>query len=324
MQRRKALIRCIRCLKNSCCVILLIFSNYVSAQKGEVSKNAVIAQHKLLVICQKLFHSTTNISDAEKQKYNTELLQQFEEILNEQNSFNYPFDSLKTEMAILNSPDNKFRIINWNVPKDEGTQEYFGFIQTKFKQVVRKGLFKKEHTEIIQIFPLIDKSEVTKNPENYTSDNKKWYGMLYNKIILKKTKTTNYYTLLAWDGNDKFSSKKIIDVLTFDLNGIPHFGAEVFNMQKKHLKRVIFEYASSCSMSLRFDNKKDSIIFDHLAPTSPQLEGQYQYYCSDMSYDGFGFKKGKWNYGTDVNATNEKDEKDILYNDPHDKGVPIK
>ena len=29
-----------------------------------------------------------------------------------------------------------------------------------------------------------------------------------------------------------------------------------------------------------------------------------------MSYDGFGFKHGKWNYGADLNATNDKDDKD--------------
>ena len=140
--------------------------------------------------------------------------------------------------------------------------------------------------------------------------------MLYYKIILKKTKSKRYYTLLGWDGNDKITRKKIIDVLTLDNNGTPRFGADIFNNQKKYPKRIIFEYSANCNMSLRFSTKKDSIVFDHLAPNSPQLEGQFQYYCNDGSYDGFGFKGGKWNYGMDLNAINEKDEKDKLYIDP--------
>ena len=102
--------------------------------------------------------------------------------------------------------------------------------------------------------------------------------------------------------------------LTFDFNGTPRFGADIFNMQKKYPKRIIFEYSANCSMSLKYNNKKDSIVFDHLSPTSPQLEGQYQYYCNDMSYDGFGFRKGKWNYGMDLNAINDKDEKALKDN----------
>ena len=92
-------------------------------------------------------------------------------------------------------------------------------------------------------------------------------------------------------------------------------------MQKKNPKRVIFEYSASCNMSLKYNSKKDSIIFDHLSPTEPQLEGQFQYYCNDMSYDGFGFKHGRWNYGMDLDATNEKASKDKRYNDPHNSNT---
>ncbi len=272
-------------------------------------------QSTMVSICQKLF---TSENDKTKQELNQELISTFEKALNTPNSFNYEFDSLKKYMAVLKSSDEKFRIINWNVPKNDETQEYFGFIQSKFLEIKKAGLFKKQKTEVIQLFPLIDKSAEIKNPDNAITDNKKWFGMLYYKIILKKTKSKTYYTLLARDMNDKFSQKKIIDVLTFDNNGTPRFGADIFVFQKKYPKRIIFEYSASCTMSLKFSTKKDSIIFDHLAPTQPQLEGQFQYYCSDMSYDGFGFKHGKWNYGTDLNAINEKDEKDKLYHDPHD------
>lgn len=295
---------------------LFLFSLVSVAQTNSDNNKFIVYQDSLKIICSKLFKPDNK--DIINEKLNEQLLATFETALNLPNSFDFPFDSLSIlkYISILVSPDNKFRIINWNVPKNDGTQMYYGFIQEKYEQVIKNGLFKKQRTEIVQLYPLIDKSAETKNPDNAITDNKKWFGMLYYKIILKKTKSKKYYTLLAWDGNDKLTRKKIIDVLTFDNNGTPRFGADIFNMQKKYPKRVIFEYSANCNMSLRFSTKKDSIVFDHLAPNSPQLEGQYQYYCNDGSYDGFGFKNGKWNYGLYINAINDKDEKDKLYIDP--------
>ena len=273
-------------MKKIASLILFLLSLNVIAQENSADRHVLdLYNDTIKIICKKLYSSKTDI---DKKKYNHQLLNTFESALNTANSFDYPFDSLN-DIARLVSPDKKFRIINWNVPYDDGTQEYFGFIQEKYSQKKRKGLFKRETAEIAQLYPLIDKSAEIKNPENTISDNKKWCGMLYYKIIIKKTKSKTYYTLLAWDGNDKLSVKKIIDVLTFDNNGTPHFGADIFIMPKKYPKRVIFEYNASCSMSLKYNSKKDSIVFDHLAPSEPQLEGQFQYYCPDMSYDGFGF-----------------------------------
>ncbi|MES2590474.1 MAG: hypothetical protein V4608_01230 [Bacteroidota bacterium] len=300
-------------MKKSISFILIIVSLCSTAQNQKGEKQILDGySDSLRIICGKIYSSKTDI---DKKKFNQQLLKTFELALNTDFSFTYPFDSL-TDIARLVSPDNTFRIINWNIPYSDGTQEYFGFIQNKHVQVKKKGLFRKERIETLQLYSLIDKSLEIKNPENVITDNKKWFGMLYYKIIPIKTKKQTYYTLLGWDGNDKFTSKKIIDVLTFDDKGLPHFGADIFNIPKKNPKRVIFEYAASCTMSLKYNAKKDSIVFDHLAPEQPQLEGQYQYYCTDMSYDGFGFKRGKWNYGADVSATNEKDNNDKYYNDP--------
>lgn len=305
-------------MKNTLLIIFTFLSFSGFSQSGTEEAVRILKERELKNICTKLFSSKT---DSEKQKYNSELLQKFEAILNEPNSFEkYEFDSLKNDMAVLRSPDNMFRIINWNLEKKDGTYEYYGFIQSKHIEIKKKN-FHKTKTETIQLYPLIDRSPEIKNPENTITDNTKWFGMLYYKIIHTKYKSKNYYTLLAKDENDKFSQKKIIDVLTFDNKGIPHFGADIFNFQKKYPKRVIFEYSAECSMSLKYSSKKDSIIFGHLAPTQTSLEGQFQYYCSDMSFDGFGFKKGKWNYGADVNATNDKDENDKLYHDPHDRST---
>jgi hypothetical protein len=295
---------------------LIFYSLFGFSQSDNEDSARKVKENDLHHISNKIFAAKT---DVDKLKYNKQLLEKFDSLLNEPGSFeHYQFDSLRKDMPILISPDNKFRIITWEIEKSDGTHEYFGFVQSKHTDVKKKG-FRKIKTETVQLFPLIDKSPEIKNPENAISDNKKWFGMLYYSIILTKSKSKDYYTLLGKDNNDKYSQKKIIDVLTFDNTGVPHFGADIFNFQKRYPKRVIFEYSATCSMSLRYNSKKDSIVFGHLAPIEPQLEGQYQYYCSDMSFDGFGFKKGKWNYGTDINAVNEKDEKDKLYGNPRDK-----
>ncbi|HEY0030640.1 MAG TPA: hypothetical protein VGC65_07775 [Bacteroidia bacterium] len=293
------------------------FSQEVTTEM-RIKQAEELTQTKLKPLIKKLFSAKTADEQA---KLNQDLLIIFKEAIEIPNTFDYDFDSLRQDIGILRSPDNKFRIIHWDLPKSDGTFEYYGFIQSKHTEIKKAGLFRKIKTETIQLYPLTDKSSEIKNPENAITDHKKWFGALYSKIILKKSGGKTYYTLLGRDGNDKFSQKKIIEVLTFDANGTPRFGADIFSFNKKYPKRVIFEYSATCSMSLRYSNKKDSIVFGHLAPIEPQLEGQFQYYCSDMSFDGFGFKKGKWNYGADVKAVNEKDEKDKYYNDPHDRST---
>lgn len=295
-------------------VFLLGIFRLAAQEKNSSVKSLNAYQDTLKNICKSLF--TQGISDTEKRAYNKMLLTVFEKALMAEDAYDFPFDSL-TGVARLMPPDKSFRIINWNVPYNDGTQEYFGFIQNKHSVVKKKGLFSKEKTTTIKLHQLIDKSAEIKNPENTISDNKNWFGMWYYAIIPKKAKKKMYYTLLAWDGNDKLSKKKIIDVLTFDDKGIPHFGADIFNVPKKSPKRVIFEYAANCAISLKYNDKRDIIVFDHLAPENPQLAGQFQYYCTDMSYDGFEFKKGKWNYIEDVDITNDKDRNDKYYNDPH-------
>lgn len=307
-------------MKNIFCYLFLFISTTAFSQEVTEEMRLKQVDEITRTKIQPLVKQLYSAKSVEKQnEANTLLLKAFEEAIDLDPNFNYAFDSLNKDIGILVSPDKKFRIVHWNIARADGTFDYSGYIQSWHTTVVKSGSFKKNRRESIRTYQLIDKSAEIKNPDNAILDPGKWYGALYNKIIITKTKSKTYYTLLGWDGNDKFSQKKIIDVITFDYNGMPHFGADIFNFDKKYPKRVIFEYSATCSMSLKYSAKKDSIVFGHLAPTSPQLTGQFQYYCCDMSYDGFGFKKGKWNYGADVKAVNEKDEKDKYYNDPHDK-----
>ena len=303
-------------MKFFCWLALVLFSIPSWAQDDPYTKALDVYNDSLKTIIKNLYASST---DEDKHKYNDQLIVTFNKALKMSGSFSYPFDSI-TDIGILNSPDHMLRIFNWNIPLNDGTHEYYGFLYCKQIQVKKLSMFEKVSTETYKVFPLKDVSKNISTPENYISDNNKWYGMLYYTIIPKRMKNKKTsYTLLGWDGNDKFSKKKIIDVLSFDNKGNPVFGGSIFNTLKGTKKRVVFEYDATCTMSLKYNKDKDSIIFDHLVPTQPQLEGQYQYYCTDFTYDGFGFKNGKWNYGEFIHATNEKNEKDKLYTDPKNK-----
>ena len=246
-------------------------------------------------------------SDQAKQNANEQFKTLLEEALVQRNSFDYPFDSLIT-VARLVSPDNKLRIFNWNLPYPDGTYEYFGFIQINSKK-----------NKPYIIYPLIDKSDDIKKPETEILDDENWYGAHYYKLFLEKRGGKRYYMLLGWDGNNIRSTKKIIEVLTFDSWGKPIFGKEIFYFdddKKKKPARIIFEYTNEATISLKYEkqfvdsgkHKKWMIVFDRIFPLAPNLEGQYEFYVPETNiFDAFIFRKGKWTFIEDVDARNPKE-----------------
>ena len=246
-------------------------------------------------------------SDTEKKEVNANILTQFAVALKTDGSFLYPFDSLKF-VNILASPDGRLRIYNWNIGYDDGAHEYFGFIQY---------LQKPENKYLI--FPLTDKSATIEKPEKTILNHDNWYGAFYYQLVEKKGDHT-YYTLLGWDGNDDYSTKRLVDVLYFDNNN-PVFGAAIFTNGAATANRVIFEHSKKSTMFLKYLPERDEIVFDHLSPPSPFYDGQYAYYGPDFSYDAFAFVNGKWAYKPDIDFKNlkkeqkrsDKPEKGLIY-----------
>lgn len=253
-----------------------------------------------LVFLQKKLYNEKN--DSISAKWNLKFIQLWEEVLSNQASFSYPFDSL-IEIGRLYSPDNSFRIIHWNLEFENGTHGYYGFIQS----------YNKKNKQF-ELFKLNDFSDEIKYPETFIGNHNKWMGMLYYKII----PCNKYYLLLGLDLNDKLSRKKIIDVLSFKENGDPQFGKSVFKFPKKDPKRLQFEYSSDLVMTLKYLEEKQLIVFDHLAPREKFLEGQFQFYGPDFSYDGLQYQKGKWKYIEDLDVKNFKNKKDDLWVAPKD------
>jgi hypothetical protein len=197
-------------------------------------------EDSLVVLSETIFQGKT---DAEKYHANELFINLFSDALSLNNSFKYPFDSLKL-IKILVAPDRKFRIMTWMIAREEGTYEYFGFIQS----------FSRRKDDY-EVYPLTDLSEQMEAPETKVLDHKNWYGAVYYEIILTRDGNSRYYTLLGWDGNNPLIRRKIIEVITLRSNGMPRFGQSLFRYNQSNLKRIIFEYSSLATMNLRYEEQ---------------------------------------------------------------------
>ena len=233
---------------------------------------------------------------------NNNFFQKFRSVLSLHGSYKYPFDSLK-DISHLKSDDNRIRITSWNIPINNGSYRYFGFLETAGGE----------------LFPLLGKSSEIQGWQNLKLPAEKWYGAVYFKIIKVSYSKTDYYTLLGWDGHDAVSNYKLIDVLTLDVKGNPSFGSPVFKTAEGVKNRVIIEYAEKANALLRYDyqtqliprgktfKKKKTwmIVTDRLIPMDPSMKGIRKYYVpAGDTYDAFIFRDGFWTLVEDVEVTN--------------------
>lgn len=210
------------------------------------------------------------------------------------NSFEYPYDSL-TMIARIIPDDKSFRIFNWQLPVDDGTCRFYAIMQSyNYK------------TKSYALYELIDGTEKIKIPQEEKLPYNKWYGAHYYKILTHKSRGKKYYTILGWKGNSGLTQKKVIDAFTISQSGEPFFGCAIFKAGKKTAKRIVFEYSTEVSMSLKYDEKNRVIVYDHLSPKEPELKGQYQFYGPDFSHDALEFKNGKWIKIEDFDARNSE------------------
>jgi hypothetical protein len=202
-------------------------------------------------------------------------------------SFNYPFDSLTT-ISRLYSPDSLFRIFTWQVSRDADLHRRHGAIQMR----TADGSLK--------LFPLIDRSIVIQNQEDTVTNNEWWIGAIYYKVIKKVYNNKNYYTLFGYDENSIRSTKKRIEVLTFDEKGSPVFGGKYFTFEKDTINKPVqsrytIEYKKNGNGRILYDDELDIIIYDHLISESNEPAKKFTY-IPDGDYEGFKWVNGKWQH----------------------------
>lgn len=207
-------------------------------------------------------------------------------VLRTPHSFYYPFDSLETVSRIY-APDSTFRIFSWQFTRDENTYRQRGAIQMRTED------------GSLKLFPLIDMSDFTTAPQDSVRTPQNWIGSIYYGMIMKTHNNKKYYTLLGYDDNNRRSTKKWIEVLSFDDAGRPVFGGPYFSIKTDSLKpaklfpRFGIEYKKVGRARMNYDQDMDMIVFDHLISEDNQPDKPFTM-VPDGDYEAFKWTNGRW------------------------------
>lgn len=234
-------------------------------------------------------------TDSDIEKQNKIFKKELESFLKLEGAFKYEFKHLKT-VAILDSPDKMLRIVNWNLEFSDLSYSYCAFV-----------MHWDEDKEIVKLTELVDNLDPYSPKPQGVLDPKNWYGCLYYKIVPFERNNKTEYLLLGWDGGTTGSNFKFIDVLVFNGNNTK-LGSPVFKGKSNIAKRIVFEFSDKSVMTLKFEDKRNRIVFDHLSPESQSLAGIASYYVPDMSYDSYDYVDELWVLNEDVIALNNEDK----------------
>ncbi|MEZ4883108.1 MAG: hypothetical protein R3E32_00135 [Chitinophagales bacterium] len=261
--------------------LIEIFSKMVNAPYDSVKAQQVADAHDPIAL-----RSLVNYNDSVRLTYCYKFIPTLVNALKTPNSYEYPFDSLKS-VSILKPADNSFRIFTWTIPLlASSTYRYFGAIQMNSGE--------------LKLIPLEDKSANAGQAEDKVLDAANWFGALYYNIKQVTHNNKKYYMLFGWDGNNERSDIKVLEVLQFE-EGKAVFGAPIIEVVRedeplvvKH--RFLMEFQDKAIVNLNFDVSQGKIIFDHLEPKDEKSKGYYFDYIPDGTYEGLEFVDGMWKY----------------------------
>ncbi len=269
--------------------LFFLFHLQVFSQEPEYLK-VMETEEKLQKAFDELYSDPTLNQDS----INQMIMQTFESVLATWDGFYYKWKKLD-KIGIVWSEDKRLKIITWYIQKNPDEYKYYGFIQYKPAK-------NKRNREIL-LYQLDDHSGEMRDPAVAEVSANRWFGCLYYDVRQFGKPKDTYYTLLGYDFNDRLSTIKLIEILTFNKQGEPLFGGEIHS-DKKVYARLLNEYSSDLVISQKYLPRLDMIIFDHLEPFQPIFEGNYRFYGPVGSYDGLRFDDGKFFLEEDVDARN--------------------
>lgn len=270
-------------------VILLFCSLSISAQEQR-TKSLEYWEDSLLVMLD-IARNTESVPKMEA--LNKEFSQTLEKVITMDDAFDYAFPKLSQKMSTITSPDGAFRLFNWNIEDNYKEHNFYCLVLKNDEKTGKK-----------QIIELKDNYRYIFSPDTKSLDHRNWYGALYYDIIPVQKFGKTVYTLLGWNGNNRSSSKKIVEAMTFSKDKID-FNSPIFKYGKETKKRLVFEHSSEAVMSLKYHKKKkeQKIVFDHLEPQSEQVKGIRDFYFPDMTFDAFYLEGNKWVLHENVEMT---------------------
>lgn len=290
--------------------ILLIFTSLNLFAEGDTilsSKERELANYLTI-----LRNSKT---DDAKLKANEDFRVRIKQFLQREGAFDHKFSLLQT-VGIIDSPDKKVRIVNWNVEMEDLSHRFFCIVLHKYGR--KEELVLTEFND--NPFVNIQLPDGIVQPDN-------WYGALYYQIIPIKKGNKDVYTVLGWDGYNTLSNLKIVDALTLTSSSA-RLGAPIFEQEGKLKYRLMYQFAEKTSMYLHYEKENDRIMMDHLSPESPSLKGFYEFYVPDLSFDALIYDNKHWVLHEDViglnkENDNKKDEQEVYTMDENGNLVKV-
>lgn len=232
-------------------------------------------------------------SDSERMRLNDSVILLINNYVASDSVMKHRFDNVRN-LGQIDSPDGKIKIINWNLVLRDGSNKYYLYI-------IRRG--EKKGSNTVYKLTGANSSKPIKTNLIYTPED--WYGASYYAIQPFKAGKNVCYILLGIDFGNNFTTRKIIDVLSFDQIGGISFGRECFRKGGETLSREVIEYSSEGLVSLRIHSKK-LVVFDHLDSFSNKNGNNPLDLGAGLYFDGYMLKKGVWNYVSNIEVKNRK------------------
>jgi hypothetical protein len=207
--------------------------------------------------------------------------------------FRMRFTNLKY-LGQITSPDSALKILTWNLVLKNEPGRYYCYLIRKMPPGKSNIIYRLERSY---------NDDPIRTDTTYLSSG--WYGALYYDIRPYNTPAGKTWILLGINLSDPYTTKKIIDAISFGPGDDIILGRKWFSTGDKILYRHVLKYSSSAIISLRFASDT-SIVFDHLVPVPVESGDNRIHYGPDYSTDAFIFRDGLWNLSINVDARNEQ------------------
>jgi hypothetical protein len=234
--------------------------------------------------------------DGPKDSLNREFSQLLDSILTTGDGLKLSFHQVKS-LSVAEDPDKKIRALTWMVSKNNGAEfHYFGYLITQ-----------PDPKKPANITRLHQNKELNREELEYLKgDSSTWMGCIYYSVVTQRHKKKDYFLLLGWAPQSRFTTRKIVEPINITPTKI-NIGVPVIKAGGKAKTRLVFEFNAQVSVSLRYNEDKKMIVMDHLSSSDPRPEskGMYQLYGPDLSYDGLKFENGLWILQRDIDVRNK-------------------
>lgn len=227
--------------------------------------------------------------NADKYEHRSEanqiFLKLFLNTLQQPNSFDFPFDSLKWISKII-PQDSSFRIFSWQLMKDRSNFNYYGIFQSKDR-----------------LFVLTDNNSTGSDMDFEEFNQNNWLGQIYYNIYQYTLKDKNQYLLFGYKLTSDGMKLKFAEPLSINESSLT-FGKQIFEdtINKGLFKnRIVLMTSIESNSTLKFDSEISKLIFDHTIKFTDSRSGQPRtMIISDGSYHGFELKGEKWYFISNV------------------------